>query len=108
MTLYFFNIYDLSVYEIVPILNMACMPFWYTFTDVICVIPSYVHTFSLLYVQYIIFHMVYHSAFGVSLRDSLNSLFSPSGLELPAQPRTFLSGITDVVGKYRFADAELM
>ena len=32
----------------------------------------------------------------------------PSGLELLAQPGTALSDITDVVGKYRFADAELM
>lgn len=32
----------------------------------------------------------------------------PSGLVLLAQRGTALSDITDVVGKYRFADAELM
>lgn len=42
-----------------------------------------------------------------SLRSS-NSLSSPSVLELLAQLCTVLSDITDVVGKYGFADAELM
>lgn len=37
-----------------------------------------------------------------------SSLSFPSRLELLAQPRTALSDVTDVVGKYRFADAELM
>ncbi len=51
--------------------------------------------------------LCFHSHY-ITTEASLWAVSFPSGLELLAQPCTALSDVTDVVGKYRFADAELM